>query len=70
MTITKASFTSTIKSRWSVAAPTALVLFQGYEALDYGNISDILLIDRYPVPWLPLANFGQHVQMARRVRLV
>ena len=27
MTITKASFTSTIKSRWSVAAPTALVLF-------------------------------------------
>jgi hypothetical protein len=23
------------------------------------------MIDRYPIPWLPLANFGQHVQMAR-----
>lgn len=45
--------------------PTALVLYQGYEALDYANITDILMVDRYPVPWLPLANFGQHVQMAR-----
>ncbi|MCF7669651.1 MAG: hypothetical protein K9N48_07740 [Verrucomicrobia bacterium] len=45
--------------------PTALVLFQGAEAENYGNIADITMIDRYPVPWLPLANFEQHVRMTR-----
>lgn len=45
--------------------PTALVLFQGSEALNYSGLTDILMIDRYPVPWLPLANFPQHVRMAR-----
>jgi hypothetical protein len=45
--------------------PTALVIYQGYEARDYANLTDLLMVDRYPIPWLPLANFGQHVQMAR-----
>lgn len=45
--------------------PTALVLCQGQESLHYANLTDITMIDRYPVPWLPLANFGQHVQSAR-----
>lgn len=45
--------------------PTSLVLFQGYSAADFGQIADILMIDRYPIPWLPLANFPQHVRMAR-----
>ncbi len=45
--------------------PTALVLFQGYEALHFANLADITMIDRYPIPWLPLANFGQHVTLAR-----
>lgn len=45
--------------------PTALVLFQGYQALHYANLADITMIDRYPISWLPLANFGQHVTMAR-----
>jgi hypothetical protein len=45
--------------------PTALVLYQGYEALHYANLADITMIDRYPIPWLPLANFGQHVTMTR-----
>lgn len=45
--------------------PTALVLFKGSEALHYGRIADVTMVDRYPIPWLPLANFGQHVQMAR-----
>jgi len=48
-----------------LAKPTALVCFQGYEALDYANITDIMMIDKYPVPWLPLASFGQHVEMTR-----
>jgi hypothetical protein len=45
--------------------PTALVLFQGYQARYYANIADVTMVDRYPVPWLPLANFGQHLEMAR-----
>jgi hypothetical protein len=45
--------------------PTALVLYQGYEALHYANITDIMMIDKYLVPWLPLASFGQHVEMTR-----
>jgi hypothetical protein len=45
--------------------PTALVIFQGSAALEYANIADITMIDRYPIPWLPLANFPQHVRMAR-----
>lgn len=45
--------------------PTVLVIYQGYTALDYANITDILMIDRYPIPWLPLANVAQHVQMTR-----
>lgn len=45
--------------------PTYLVLYQGYEALDYAHCADVLCVDRYPIPWLPLANFGQHMKMAR-----
>ena len=45
--------------------PTALVLYSGSDALDYAAIPDILMIDRYPVPWLPLANFSQNVRLAR-----
>jgi hypothetical protein len=45
--------------------PSALTLYQGYEALDYGQITDLLIVDRYPIPWLALANFGQHIKMGR-----
>lgn len=45
--------------------PTALVIYQGYEALHYANLTDFMMVDRYPIPWLPLANFGQHVEMTR-----
>jgi hypothetical protein len=45
--------------------PTALVLYQGGEALNYANIADLTMLDRYPIPWLPLANFPQHVRLAR-----
>lgn len=45
--------------------PTALVLYKGADAIDYGNISDILMIDCYPIPWHPLASFPQNVGMAR-----
>jgi hypothetical protein len=45
--------------------PTALALYQGGEALNYAHLADITMVDRYPIPWLPLANFPQHVRMAR-----
>ncbi len=44
---------------------TALVLYKGNSARAFANIADVTMIDRYPIPWLPLANFGQHVEMAR-----
>ncbi len=54
-------FVKTIPSR----KPTALVIYQGSQALHYANIADIMMIDRYPISWLPLANFSQHVRMTR-----
>lgn len=52
--------------KWAGAKkPTALVLFQGSTAIDYAHRSDILMIDRYPIPWLPLANFPQHIRLGR-----
>lgn len=45
--------------------PTAFTLFHGESTLDYGGIPDILMIDRYPVPWAPLCVFNQHVKWAR-----
>jgi len=54
-----------VVKRAGASKPTSLVLFRGDEAKWYGNIADITMIDRYPVPWLPLANFSQHIHKAR-----
>lgn len=54
----------TLKRAWA-HKPTALALYKGQEALHFGNIADLTMIDRYPVPWLPLASYGQHVRMTR-----
>lgn len=45
--------------------PTVLVLYRGAAALYYAHLADITMVDRYPVPWLPLANVGQHLQQVR-----
>ena len=45
--------------------PTSLVLFDGVNARDYGAIPDILMVDSYPIPWMPLAHFSQHMTWAR-----
>jgi len=45
--------------------PTTVVLFKGDAAHDYGDIADITVCDRYPIPWLPVADFGKHLKMAR-----
>jgi hypothetical protein len=45
--------------------PTSLVLYHATAALSYVDAADILLIDRYPIPWLPLADFPKHLRLAR-----
>lgn len=45
--------------------PVSLVLFHGMHVKDYGNLPDILMLDNYPVPWMPLAHFAQHLYWAR-----
>jgi hypothetical protein len=44
--------------------PTALVVSQGAFAIDYLDVG-IMMVDRYPIPWLPLANVAQNLQLAR-----
>jgi hypothetical protein len=51
--------------RLGATKPTSLVLYRGDSAKWYGDIADITMIDRYPVPWLPLANFSQHIHKTR-----
>ena len=54
-----------VVKRAGARKPTSLVLYRGDEAQWYGNIADITMVDRYPVPWLPLANFSQHIHKTR-----
>ena len=35
--------------------PTAVVFYHAGEAIHYADASDIVMVDRYPVPWQPLA---------------
>lgn len=44
--------------------PTALIVFNGFNAKDYSAITDIFMIDRYPIPWLPMADFDLHIRLA------
>ncbi len=45
--------------------PVAATVFHGASAWWYGEHADVMLVDRYPIPWLPLASFSQQVQLAR-----
>ncbi|MHB8524335.1 MAG: hypothetical protein ACYDH9_26745 [Limisphaerales bacterium] len=45
--------------------PTALVIYNGVNAVDYADITDVMMVDRYPIPWLALASFPQHVRLTR-----
>lgn len=48
-----------------VRKPTVVVLNNARTAIDYKQSADILMIDRYPIPWLPLADFGKHLELMR-----
>lgn len=45
--------------------PTALTLWGGREADRYGRLADWLIVDRYPVPWMPLGDFPKHLRLGR-----
>ncbi|MCK9316058.1 MAG: hypothetical protein M0Q48_07950 [Verrucomicrobia bacterium] len=49
----------------SIKKPTTLVMFKGYEAFDYANIPDIMMLDRYPIGWQPIETFSKHLRLAR-----
>lgn len=45
--------------------PVAITVYHGATAAYYGLEADVVLVDRYPVPWQPLAGFSQQLQLAR-----
>lgn len=45
--------------------PVAVTVYHGATAAHYGVEADVVLVDRYPVPWQPLAAFSQQLQLAR-----
>ncbi|MDR0952821.1 MAG: hypothetical protein LBM71_01335, partial [Elusimicrobiota bacterium] len=45
---------------------TALVIGQGKTKNNYYALADILMVDWYPVPHLPLISFGEQVALARQ----
>ena len=47
--------------RAGASRPTALVVFNGASLATYHD-ADILMVDRYPVGWQPLAAFFQHMR--------
>lgn len=44
---------------------TTLVIGQGKTVVPYYDLSDILMVDWYPVPHLPLTSFGDNVRLAK-----
>lgn len=44
---------------------TVLVFSSAWALRDYGRISDWNMVDYYPVPWGPIANFGREMRVAR-----
>jgi hypothetical protein len=46
-------------------AKTAFVIGEGKTKVPYYDIADILMVDWYPVPHLPLESFGQQISYAR-----
>ena len=45
---------------------TSFVIGEGFTKVPYYDIADILMIDWYPVPHLPLESFGENVALAKQ----
>lgn len=48
---------------WAPRSQTAFVVGDGHKAKDYPGTSDVIMVDWYPVPHLPLESAGDHVRM-------
>jgi len=46
--------------------PTTLVIGQGITRVPFYDLPDIMMIDWYPVPHLPLTSFGDNVRMTKK----
>ena len=44
---------------------TALVIGQGHTSIPYYDITDVMMMDWYPVPHLPLTSFGDNVRYTK-----
>jgi len=51
---------------WSPRQSTTFVIGESSPSTKYGHIGDILMLDWYPVPHLPLASIGDHIAYARQ----
>ncbi len=45
---------------------TVFVIGQGFTEIPYYDVADILMVDWYPVPHLPLESFGENVALAKQ----
>lgn len=52
--------------RWDPERMQTFVVGQGHAADRYGAIADILMLDWYPVPHLPLNTVGREIDVARK----
>lgn len=50
---------------WSSGRRTTFVIGEGARAKDYGGVGDILMLDWYPVPHLPLESVSDQLDAAR-----
>lgn len=52
---------------WNRGGRTAFVMGEGVAAYTYGAAADVLMVDWYPVPHLPLESVGQQIALAREI---
>lgn len=50
---------------WAPGSRTAFVVGDGRSAARYPDIADVIMVDWYPVPHLPLHSLGDHVRWTR-----
>ena len=48
---------------WAPGSKTAFVVGDGSKAKNYPGVADVIMVDWYPVPHLPLESAGDHVRM-------
>ncbi len=59
------SLNSTIKEIYP-NIQTTFVIGEGFTKIPYYDIADILMVDWYPVPHLPLESFGENIALAKQ----